>query len=351
MNTATTALAKYAFVDIVGYTKNRSVEAQSDIIDALNAMVARVFEELKIPKEERLMLPTGDGMCVAFLNYNFFDINMIFSFKLLELIQERNKQQRDEAWRFKVRIGINENQDNLVRDINGANNVAGRGINFARRVMDMGDDSQILLGHASYEVLRSRELYMKHFREFTAYDKHGDAFQVYQFVDEELSYLNSATPEEFRAGETASYAKQPLTELVAWTIALARKRHDFFTAHRDEPRFAAVANTLLYHLALDETSRRKSTPFKKHQFKTHKAGFATVEEQYNYYKAQDFNLIAELAEFIDDKHYKAFHACFEGEGDQKLLAFPSAEGLRRLREEFPELEESPVLLKVASQGT
>jgi class 3 adenylate cyclase len=350
MKTATTALAKYVFVDVVNYTKNRSVEAQSDIIDALNAMVARVFEELKIPKEERIMLPTGDGMCVAFLNYNFFDINMIFSFKLLGLIQERNKQERDEARRFKVRLGINENQDNLVRDINGVNNLAGSGINLAQRVMDMGDDSQMLLGHASYEVLRCRELYMKHFREFIAHDKHGDAFYVYQFVDEELSYLNSATPEAFRSSEITSYAKPPLTDLVAWTIALAQKRRDFFMAKKDEARFAHVANTLLYHLALDEISRKKSTPFKKHRFKAYKAGFASLDDQFNYYKTQDFNLIAVLADFIDDKHYKAFHACFEGEGDQKTFAFPTAEGLRRLREEFPELEESPVLLKASGQS-
>ncbi len=350
MKSATTVLAKYAFIDIVNYTKNRSVEAQSDIIDALNGLVARVCEELKISKEQRIMLPTGDGMCVAFLNYNFFDINMIFSFKLLELIQEHNKQQTDEAWRFKVRIGINENQDNLVRDINGVNNLAGSGINRAQRVMDMGDDSQILLGQASYEILRGRELYMKHFREFTAHDKHGDAFYVYQFVDEELSYLNSATPDAFRASATANYARQPLTDIVAWTIALAHKRHDFFAQKKDDARFAQVANTLLYHLAQDEIARKKSTPFKKHRLTAYKAGFAPLEEQFNFYKAQDFGIIATLADLIDDKHYKAFSKCFEGENDRKLYAFPSAEGLRRLHEEFPDLEESPAILKEAGQG-
>ncbi len=347
MKIATTVLAKYAFVDVVDYTKNRSVEAQSDIIDTLNALVARVFEELKIPKEERIMLPTGDGMCVAFLNYNFFDINMIFSFKLLEAIQAHNKREKDEARRFNIRIGINENQDNLVRDINGVNNLAGSGINRAQRVMDMADSSQILLGHASYEVLRYRELYMKHFREFSAPDKHGEVFYVYQFVDEELAYLNSATPEAFMKHEAADLSKRPLTELCAWTLAIAHKRRDFFAAHKDDPRFTAVANTLLYHLALDEVSRKKSTPFKKHPLKTHKAGFAPLEEQFNHYKAQDFNLIAAMAEFVDDKHYKAFHACFEGDASMKNYACPSAEGLRRLREEFPDLEDDPVILKIS----
>src|SRR4029077_16680736 len=99
---------------------------------------------------------------------------------------------------------------------------------------------------------------------------------------------------------------RPLTELCAWTIAIAHKRHDFFAARKDEPRFVQVANALLYHLALDEVSRKKSTPFKKHTFKTHKAGFAPMEEQYNYYKAQDFNLIAALTELIDDKYYKPY---------------------------------------------
>lgn len=347
MKIATTALAKYAFFDVVDYTKNRSVEAQSDIIDILNVQVARVFEELKIPKEERITLPTGDGMCIAFLNYNFFDINMIFSFKLLEAIQAHNKREKDEARRFKVRIGINENQDNLIRDINGVNNLAGSGINRAQRVMDLADESQILLGHASYEVLRYRELYMKHFREFAAPDKHGEVFYVYQFVDEELGYLNSATPQAFMTHEAADPARRPLTELCAWTIAIAHKRRDFFAAKKDDAHFTPVANTLLYHLALDEVSRKKSTPFKKLPFKTHKAGFAPLDEQYNYYKTQDFNLIAAMADFIDDKHYRPFHACFDGEAGHKNYAFPSHEGLKRLREEFPELEDDPVILKIS----
>jgi len=347
MKIATTALVKYTFIDIVEYTKNRSVEAQSDIIAMLNALVARVFEELKIPKEERIMLPTGDGMCIGFLNYNFFDINMIFSFKLLEGLAFQNKSEQDESRRFKIRIGINENQDNLVRDINGVNNLAGSGINLAQRVMNMGDDSQILLGPASYEVLRCRELYMKHFREFAALDKHGETFPVYQFVDEELAYLNTATPEAFRINEIADFGHQPLTLLCAWTIALAHKRREFFAAKKDEPRFALIATTLLYHLALDEASRKKATPFKKHQLKTYKAGFASIEDQYNFYKAQDVNLIAELAEFIEEKHYKPYQNCFDGESDHKFHAFPSAEGLRKLREEFPNLEEGASSLKQA----
>jgi hypothetical protein len=284
---------------------------------------------------------------VAFLNYNFFDINMIFSFKLLECLATHNKQEQDEARRFKIRIGINENQDNLVRDINGVSNLAGSGINLAQRVMNMGDESQILLGPASYEVLRCRELYMKHFREFTALDKHGEAFPVYQFVDEELAYLNTATPEAFRTTEIADFAHRPLTVLCAWTIALAQKRREFFAAKKDEPRFASISTVLLYHLAMDEVSRKKATPFKKHQLKTYKAGFASVEDQYNFYKSQDVNLITELAEFIEEKYYKLFQNCFEGESDHKLHAFPSAEALRKLREEYPDLGEPPTNLKQA----
>jgi hypothetical protein len=166
-------------------------------------------------------------------------------------------------------------------------------------------------------------------------------------VDEELTYLNTATPEAFRSNEIADFGHRPLTVLCAWTIALAHKRREFFAAKRGEPRFAQIATTLLYHLALDEVSRKKATPFKKHQLKTYKAGFASVEEQYNFYRSQDINLIAELADFIVEKHYKPYNNCFEGESDHKLLAFPTAEGLRKLREEFPDLEEGASSLKQA----
>ncbi len=56
-----------------------------------------------------------------------------------------------------------------------------------------------------------------------------------------------------------------------------------------------------------------------------------------------------LADLIADKHYKMFDYCFEGEPDHKSYAFPTPEGLQKLRDEFPHIEEElKALSKVSS---
>jgi Adenylate and Guanylate cyclase catalytic domain len=86
---------------------------------------------------------------------------------ILNELKDRNSKAHDEMRQFEVRIGLNENVDNRVVDINGRPNVAGAGINMAQRVMSPADGSQILIGAAVYETLRHRECYMNTFREFS----------------------------------------------------------------------------------------------------------------------------------------------------------------------------------------
>lgn len=120
--------------------------------------------------------------------------------------------------RFHIRIGINENRDNLVTDVNGSKNVAGLGINEAQRIMDQADAGNILVGRTVYDRLRQREKYQKKFLGFEVTIKHKQKIDVYQFVDSSISYLNSNILFE---------AEQRFSKLAAYFIAHLIQNKEF----------------------------------------------------------------------------------------------------------------------------
>jgi len=61
-----TKSAKYIFLDIVGFTHNRSVEAQTDLIEVLNRVVLDAVSMHGVDEENRILLPTGDGIVWCF---------------------------------------------------------------------------------------------------------------------------------------------------------------------------------------------------------------------------------------------------------------------------------------------
>lgn len=142
--TVQTAEAKHIFVDIVGYTHSRSVEAQSDLISTLNRIVNEALRQQQVPHESVIFIPTGDGMCISLINlFSPYDIHLKLGLSILELLESHNKDEKDEMRQFQLRIGINENIDNLIIDINGNKNISGSGINFAARIEGLGDKQQI----------------------------------------------------------------------------------------------------------------------------------------------------------------------------------------------------------------
>src|SRR5687768_3731812 len=134
MPDASTIPAKYIFLDVVDFTRSRSVEAQSDIVHSLNQIVKSSVDDNSIPDENRIFLPTGDGICVALLNIEClqniepaYDSHLRIALGILKRLEEHNASIEDAQRKFNVRIGINENIDNVVIDINGNRNVAGDG--------------------------------------------------------------------------------------------------------------------------------------------------------------------------------------------------------------------------------
>ncbi len=194
--------AKYIFLDVVGFTRNRSVEAQSDIVRALNQIVKGSVGEHQIADDKLLYIPTGDGICIALLNVETpIDIHLQLGLSLIGGVQKYNEATESKDRKFQVRVGINANIDNLVIDVNGQKNIAGAGINMAARIMDKADGNQILVGRSVYDTLRYREKYATAFKSYQATVKHGTVLDIYQFVSEGVSGLNTETPQAFKLVE------------------------------------------------------------------------------------------------------------------------------------------------------
>jgi hypothetical protein len=190
---------KYVFMDVVGYSNGRTVEAQTKIIEKLNEFVLQSIDEQKLAKKNLLYLPTGDGMCICFVGISKpFDLPLIISLNILDKINQWNKSINDEKVIFKIRIGINENIDNIIIDINKKRNASGSGINMAQRIMDCADGNQIMLGEISYQSIADREQYFNKFKKYSTAVKHGKMINVYQYIDSKYEFLNSEEPERFK---------------------------------------------------------------------------------------------------------------------------------------------------------
>ena len=87
--------AKYVFLDIVEFTEKRTIEAQSAIIETFNDIVTRAVEASVLTyKQKPLFIPTGDGLCIAFISdADGFDIHIRTALRILELVDAHNAEE------------------------------------------------------------------------------------------------------------------------------------------------------------------------------------------------------------------------------------------------------------------
>ena len=201
------ALVRYIYIDIVDFSIGRTIEAQSEILSALNRIVGQSVSEHAVVSDQMLFLPTGDGICVCLVDLiHPFDLDISIAISVLERVSLFNRNQVDSSRRFELRIGINENHDNLVVDIKGGINVVGLGINLAHRVMSVASASGVCLGPSVFERLNQRELYSSLLKPVQAIVKHGERLQCYEYRNPELPCFN---PGRSFAGSNQSIAKPP----------------------------------------------------------------------------------------------------------------------------------------------
>lgn len=330
---AETARTQTVFLDIVGFTKNRSVEAQSDVVATMNGVASKAMDGLQVPASNVVLLPTGDGIAIALVEVAEVDLHLRLALDILRLVAEHNASEADAMRRFEVRIGINENVDNLVTDINQRRNVAGAGISIAQRIMDKADGGQVLVGQTVYEVLRQRERYLASFRAYKARGKHGLEFGVYQFVSEDAFGLNVAAPSAFAPKATVPLT---LTTFAAYYLAHAMTNREFLMSRKGDPTRDYVSVVLLAFLAEDSVESSTTPVHDEPMTNTWRAGAASFEEQYEHYKKTEFWPLCKLADLLAEQRLSRHRECFQTDV-LTSYAFVSVAGLEKLRSERPEI--------------
>lgn len=324
--------SKYIFLDVVKFSK-RSAEAQSDIVGQLNRIVNQALELYK-KEDDCILIPTGDGMCIASINPNQpYDVHIQIALHILALLNEYNEAEKKEQRRFQVRIGINQNTDILVTDINKRRNIAGAGINIASRIMDKADGGQILVSQTVYDELQPSEQYMHKFKSFDAYGKHGLRFPVHQYIDDGCVGLNCKTPSEFIKKESQE-SKLPI--IVAFYFAHALKQKEFLANKQGHGQNDYSLIVLLWFLALDSKGEAEAIDISPYHPKIYGEGKLELDEVFDYYNSIDFYTINTLASFILGK-LSEFESCLSKSGYGYGLLFTNDKGKQKLKKEWPDI--------------
>ena len=319
--------AKHIFIDIVNYTYNRSVEAQTDLISFLNDYVNKALEKYNITPDQRLYIPTGDGMCISLINiYTPYDIHIAISLDILKQIQAHNDFQNDEMRKFNIRIGINENIDNVIIDINGNQNISGSGINYASRIEGLCDAGQIIVGNSVYEKLVQREKYMKSFVTYVAEVKHNVQLKVHQYKNKDLTYLNNEIPSRFKPVPKMIFR---LNEIQAYYLLNCINNVEFILKNVGSGQNQYSLQTLLGQLSEDFYEKTKVTMLgPRPTIKVNRQ----LQEHFNHIQSVDFWIICDLSTYYIEKYLFQIKSFFS---EPYLIVNES--GKEKLLEDQPEI--------------
>ncbi len=121
-------IAHVLFIDVVGYSK-LLIDEQAQTLQELNRIV-RSTEAARAAEAagQLIILPTGDGMALVFTGSVEEPVECA-----LQISQALPAQPS-----LPLRMGIHSGPVHHVAEVNQRENIAGAGINIAKRVMDCG---------------------------------------------------------------------------------------------------------------------------------------------------------------------------------------------------------------------
>ena len=172
-----TTSATVVFFDVIGYTK-QPVNNQIEIKKQFNRLVSDCLK--KLGKSERIILDTGDGAAIGFMQHPEEGVKVALQFRNAVIANQHN-----DFPELKVRIGIHLGPISVVKDMNGLSNMVGDGINDAERVMSFAGADQIYISRPYYDFisrLSSEYAGLFHYQGALP-DKHGREHPVYKLVD------------------------------------------------------------------------------------------------------------------------------------------------------------------------
>jgi TolB-like protein/class 3 adenylate cyclase/Tfp pilus assembly protein PilF len=179
-------IAHVLFIDIVGYSK-LSINDQHAAVEELNNIVRASEQFQRAETADRLIrIPTGDGMVLVF--YTNPEAPAQCAVEVSCALKEHP--------RLQVRMGIHSGPVSGVVDVNERANLAGAGINMAKRVMDCGDAGHILLSKHVAEDLEEYEKWRPFLHDLGTCDaKHGVRVSVVNLYDAQFG--NAKLPWKF----------------------------------------------------------------------------------------------------------------------------------------------------------
>jgi hypothetical protein len=194
--------AAFFFVDIVGLSSPvMSTNTQTVKITMLNKIIGECEVFKSVSKDEKLVLPTGDGMAIGFLDY--LEGPLLLAKELHGKLNKYNENQ-SEMDKIFIRIGCHSGNIFVVDDVNGNKNFWGPGLILARRTMDIGNANHILMTSSMAEsLLELSDDFKKVIHPLHDYKiKHGAVILLYSIFDDFIG--NSKTPSKGLADETKS---------------------------------------------------------------------------------------------------------------------------------------------------
>lgn len=239
--------AHFFFVDIVGLSDpTMSTKTQIKKIQVLNRCISEteVFEST--PKDSVLTLPTGDGMCLGFLQGPELPLHL--AVQLQEKLTKYNTG-KIPSETVRARIGLHSGNCFVVKDIRGQDNVWGPGIILARRVMDFGDDNHILMSPRLAEDLRElsdeyrkiikpvHDFTIKHGQTILVYSAYGDGFGNAKHPSKGEATRSKYGEELLKMQKTTTYpsVQVDLTVLDPKSMLVQHKRRYEVANISDEP--------------------------------------------------------------------------------------------------------------------
>ena len=174
------------FIDIVGYSK-LSISDQHAAVEELTRIVRASEQFQRAEAADRLIrIPTGDGMVLVF--YTSPEAPAQCAVEISRALKEHPGLQ--------LRMGIHSGPVSGVVDVNESANLAGAGINMAKRVMDCGDAGHILLSKHVAEDLEEYEQWRLFLHDLgTCEVKHGMRVSVVNLYDDHFG--NAKLPRKF----------------------------------------------------------------------------------------------------------------------------------------------------------
>ncbi len=214
-----TWLCSVVFMDIAAYS-SQSVELQMRWKQRFNGYLAEAIQD--VPESERVILDTGDGAAICFLG-----APEAAMFAALQLCRSFVVDEREQKPGLRVRLGINLGPVKLVKDINGALNALGDGMNAGQRIMSFASVNQILVSQSFFEVVsRLSDDYKQLFQlKGVEKDKHIREHTVYYLVPPGASPEKRTAPSHKLAWVAGGVVLVALVAAGAWRFRGSQSEH------------------------------------------------------------------------------------------------------------------------------